>query len=187
MLKGKVFYPVLVLALLLYGCAARIHSFTDDATSARIERMSGNRLAGGMWRLELDAQRHEKGRQVSYSLFVVYSGPVFAAIEPGKTLALTIDGRKIGIEGSGSAGHRDVILPGLVEETAFYHDIDRQLIHEITYAQRVTVEVRGTSFVLQRHFKERNFTSFRAFYENIVSRDAPSGNLPHHGALRVAP
>jgi len=185
MYRGKAIFPIALLAFHLCGCAATIHSFTDDSTKASIVRMGGNRLAGGLWRLELDAQRHEKGGRVSYSLFVVYCGPGFITMEPGKSLVLTIDGRKAAIEGSGSARHREPIMPGLVEETSFYHDINRELIREIAYAHHITVEVRGMNSVLQRHFTERNFISFRSFYEDIASKDAHSDSLPYEGAQRI--
>ena len=166
------------MVLILCGCTATIRSFHDEATKASIVRLSGNRLAGSIWRLELDTQRHEKAGRISYSLFVVYSAPLLVTIEPGKTLALTIDGRRTEFEGSGSTRHRVLVSPGLVEETAFYHDIDRERIREIAYAHQIIVEVRGSNSVIQRHFTERNFNSFKMFYEDIVSRDVATEEQP---------
>lgn len=178
MFEGKTLIAFSLMTVVLCGCAASIHSFTDNATSARIVRMSGNKLAGSIWRLELDAQRHEKDGQASFSLFVVYSGPGFLAIEAGKSLVLTIDGRRTEVAGSGSARHREVLSPGLVEETAFYHDIDKELIRQIAYAKRITVEVRGANSVIQRHFEEKNFAIFKEFYTDIVLKDISSNGIP---------
>ena len=176
----------MVIALFLCGCTATVHSFNDGKTNAHVERMNGNRLSGGVWRLELDAQRYEKAGQATYSLFVIYSGPGFVAIESGKSLSLTIDGRRAEIDGSGSARHREFVLPGLVEETAFYHDIDTEMIREIAYAHEVTVEIKGTNSVLQRYFKEKNFSNFQLFYENIVIKDASRKSTSPLDAKRVA-
>jgi len=173
---------IVLMAFFLCGCAATIHSFHNETNNVRIVRMSGNKLAGGIWRIELDVQRHEKKGRHSYSLFVVYSGPGFVTIESGKSLSLIIDGRRTDIEGGGSVSHRGFILPGLVEETAFYHDIDKGLIREIAYAHQITVEVRGTKAVIQRRFKELNFINFKTFYEDIVLKDPASNSLPHENA-----
>ncbi len=163
-------------AFYLVGCAATFSSFTDESTKAHIVRMTGNRLSGGLWKAELDAQRYEKDGLISYSLFVVYSGPVFLNIEPGKSLTLLIDGKSIAIEGSGSARHRLFISPGLVEEIAYYHNIDKDLVRSIADANHVTVEVRGTKSVLERSFKKKNFNNFKAFYKNYLEKDMVSNN-----------
>ena len=167
---------IAIAAFYLAGCAATFSSFTDESTKAHIVRMKGNRLSGGLWRAELDAQRYEKDGLISYSLFVVYTGPLFLNIEPGKSLTLLIDGKSIAIEGSGSERHRLFISPGLVEEIAYYHNIDKELVRSIADAKHVTVEVRGTKSVLERSFKKKNFNNFKEFYRNYLEKDMVSNN-----------
>ena len=176
MIRWKILLCTLLIALLLYGCAATISSFTDETTRAHIVRMSGNRLSGGIWKVELNAQRYEKDGQVSYSLIMVYTGPLFLIIEPGKSLTLAIDDKNIEIEGSGSERHRELISPGLVEEITYYHNLDKELIRNIAYAHQVTVKVQGTKGMLERYFKKKNFSNFKKFYESSGEKDTTTDN-----------
>jgi hypothetical protein len=166
MSKWKASLCIALAALYLSGCAATISSFTDETTRANIVRMSGNRLSGGIWKVELNAQRYEKDGRISYSLIMVYVGPLFLIIEPGKSLTLAIDDKNIEIEGSGSERHRELVSPGLVEEITYYHNLDKELIRNIAYAHRVNVKVQGTKGMMERYFKKKNFSNFKKFYES---------------------
>ncbi len=149
-------------------------SFFDQESRAQISRMSGNRLSGGLTSVELNGQRFDKGAGLSYSLIVVYSGPTFIGIGEGKTLVLIIDGQRLEVAGSGSEKGRTTLSVGLIEEKAYYHDIDPDLIRMLAYAREVEVEIIGTRKTLNRHFKEKNFTNFRRFYDLHVNRGTGS-------------
>jgi len=164
----------MILLVLSAGCSPTMVSFFDQDSRAQISRMSGNRLAGGLTSVELNGQRFDKGEGLAYSLIVVYSGPTFIGIGEGKTLVLVIDGRRLEVAGTGSGRNRTTLSVGLIEEKAYYHDIDPDLIRTLAYAKEVEVEIIGTRKTLNRHFKEKNFTNFREFYELHVKRGAGS-------------
>lgn len=160
----------IVVNLFLSGCAAPFTSFTDESTTAHIVRMNGDRLAGGISSIQLNAQRFEKEGKVSYSLFIVYSGPTFLIIGPGKSLVLIIDGARHEISGGGSEQHRNVISIGLVEETAYYHDLEPELFYRIASAKKVDVEVHGSDSVVTRSFKKKNFSKFKVFCDLYMDK-----------------
>lgn len=153
---------------LVFGCSATITAFFDEDTSAGFVRMQGNRLAGGITNVELNAQRFEKNDLPSYSLILVYSGPMFLNIGMGSTLILHIDDTPFELSGSGSQLYRTVVSIGLVEEKAFYHDIDPTLFQLLAHAREVTIEIHGEKTVLERHFNYRNFQGFQKFYDLYV-------------------
>jgi hypothetical protein len=162
--------------LLLSECAAPFSTFKDEGSNADITRMNGNRLAGGMSFVELNVQRFQKEGMISYSLIVRYAGPTFVNIEPGKSLALIIDGLGKEIDGNGSKGHRNIVSLGLVEEIAYYHNVEPDLVRQIAYAKQVDVEIHGSARLLKRYFNKKNFSKFKAFcelYLNDKTLDAP--------------
>ncbi len=167
----------MLLLVLISGCAPAITSFTDQTTNARIVRMNGNRLAGGLTGVELNAQQFEKDGILTYSLVVKYTGPTFIHIDPGQSLILTIDGTRYELQGRGSDQNQRQISIGLVEEKAYYHDLERDLFHRLAYAGDVEVEIRGTQKTLNRSFKKINFTNFKEFYDHYVSLQIPSQAL----------
>ena len=161
-------FTFMILFLLSAGCAATTVSFFDQDSQAYISRMRGNRLAGGITTVELNGQRFDKGGSPSYSLIIVYSGPTFINIGAGKTLVLIIDGQRFEIPGQGSEKNRTTLSIGLIEEKAYYHDLAPDLVRMLAYSREVEVEITGSSKVLNRHFKEKNFINFREFYELYV-------------------
>jgi hypothetical protein len=130
--------------------------------------MSGNRLAGGIANVELNVQRHSLGGRASYSFMILYAGPTSIEIIPGSSLILTIDGDHVALDGDGSLQYREFILPGLLEEKAFYHNIDPALIRRICEAREVEVEVIGSYKTLKRAFSKRNFSHFNDFCRDYV-------------------
>jgi len=164
----------IVLFMIITGCAATITSFTDKDTNAHITRMRGNRLSGGFTSVELNAQRFEKNDAPTYSLIIVYSGPTFISIDSGKTLSLFIDGNQHDLQGKGSSQNRNTISIGLVEEKAYYHEVDPGLIRSLAHAKEVEVEIHGAGKVLKRHFKAKNFFAMREFYDLFVAGSAGS-------------
>lgn len=164
----------IIISLLFPGCAARVNSFMNKDSNSNIARMSGNRLAGGLTTVELNAQRFDKGGNLSYSLIIIYSSPTFINIGSGKTLILIIDGQRLEIPGRGSENYRSLVSIGLIEEKAYYHDVDPELIRRLAYAKEVEVEIIGTSKIVNRHFKEKNFINFREFYDLYVNRHTGS-------------
>jgi hypothetical protein len=170
---NKLFLFILM-NIFLSGCASHFISFTDESSNATIVRMNGNRLAGGMSSLELNAQRFEKEGQISYSLFIRYSGLFFLNIDQGKSLLLIIDGQPTQITGSGSNGRRNYISIGLVEEVAYYHNIEPDLIRKIAYAKQVEIEVQGSTTVLKRYFKTKNLLIFKEFYNSYMEKTTGS-------------
>jgi hypothetical protein len=162
--------------LFLSGCAAPFSTFKDEGTNATITRMNGNRLAGGISFVELNAQRFEKEGILSYSFIVRYAGPSFINIEPGKSLVLSIDGLSKELAGSGSKGHRNIVSLGLVEEITYYHNLEPDLIRQIAYAKQVDIEIQGSAGLLKRYFNKKNFLKFKAFCELYLNNkpiDAP--------------
>lgn len=160
-------------AVFLAACTPRIDSFTDPASSAGFLRMRGNRLSGGISTVELNAQRFVKASATSYSLAVVYRGPGRLGIGPGATLALTVDDEVVELDGRGSGDACIVISPGVVEETAYYHNVDLSLIERIAAAREVGVEVRGKDTTLRRHFTRRNFEAFLDFVARVKAAGPP--------------
>lgn len=156
------------------GCSSSLVSFRDGASSADIVRMRGSRLAGGLCFVALNAQRFEKAKTVSYSLFVVYAGPTFLNIDNGRSLVLDIDGQRQELSGQGSERHRAIVSLGLVEEKAYYHDIDPDLIRRLAYAKKVEVMVLGSQDAVRRKFKVEHFRDFRKFYDYATERVASS-------------
>ena len=176
---GKIlFHPMntiasyILILFLMSGCASPFTSFTDEETKNHIVRMNGNRLAGGITSLELNAQQFSKNNQITYSLFIVYAGPIFLNVGPGKTLTLIIDGQRNEIDGSGSEKHRNVLSLGLVEEVAYYHDLEPSLIKRLAYAKEVEVEVQGSAKTLKRYFKKKNFSRFKEFCDLYMDKTA---------------
>lgn len=157
-------------ALFFSGCAAPFANFKDKDTNADITRMNGNRLAGGISYVELNAQRFEKDGIISYSLLVRYAGPIFINIESGKSLVLIIDGLSKEIGGTGSNGHRNILSLGVVEEIAYYHNLEPDLMKQIAYAKKVDVEIHGSAGSLKRYFNTNNFLKFQAFCELYVNK-----------------
>ncbi len=166
--RMAILFSCLLCVSLVSGCSATITTFFDEDTNAGFVRMKGNRLAGGITNVELNAQRFEKNDRPSYSLILIYSGPVFLNIGVGSTLVLRIDDTRFELSGSGSERYRTVVSVGLVEEKAFYHDVDPTLFKLLAHAREVTIEVHGEKTVLERHFKSRNFQGFKKFYDLYV-------------------
>jgi hypothetical protein len=165
----------LLITLFLTSCASHLISFRDEETNAYITRMRGNRLAGGFTSVELNAQKFEKEGNLSYSLIIVYSGPAYLNIDPGKSLVLIIDGERHEITGSGSGKHREFVSFGLVEETAYYHDIDPDLIRRISQAKKIDVELHYSTKALKRYLTTKNINRFKEFYNTyIVNNKGPS-------------
>jgi len=138
--------------------------------------MNGNRLGGGITSVELDAQRFEKGNVPSYSLIVIYSGPTFINIDPGESLILIVDGKRYEFQGNGSDQNKNIISIGVIEEKAYYHDLEPDFFRILAYAKEVEVEVHATRNIMNRHFKKNNFTNFKEFY-NLYVKDQ-TGLLP---------
>lgn len=168
---GNILVCLLLVCLTLSGCGARIVSFTDKYTRAKIMRMNGNRLAGGITSVELNVQRFEKGDNSSISLIVVYTGPFFLNLEAGNTLTIIMNGARINLFGAGSMGYREHVSLGLVQETAYYHDVDPELLKRIAFAEEVYVEIQTNSKVIRRHFNNNNFNNFRKFYQVLTQID----------------
>jgi hypothetical protein len=154
---------LLIAVLLLPGCAGNFITFKDPDSNANITRMNGNKLSGGITSVELNAQRFEKQGQVSYSLFVRYLGPALIEIPPGETLFIIIKEQHKGISGRGSKGNRHPLSIGLVEEVAYYHDLDPRIIRMIADAEEVQVEVKGSTGKVERYFNKKNFLRFKEF------------------------
>ena len=162
----------ILMLFFMLGCASSFTSFTDEETKNHIVRMNGNRLAGGISSIELNVQQFTKDNLTSYSLFIVYSSPVFLNIGPGKSLTLIIDGQRNEIAGSGSDKHRNIVSLGLVEEIAYYHDLEPSLIKRLAYAKEVEVEVQGSTKTLKRYFKKNNFSKFKEFCNLYMDKTA---------------
>jgi len=88
-------------------------SFTDKSTTSHIVRMCGRQFGRGISSIEINVQRFGNEGNVSYSLFIMYSGPTFFIIEAGKSLVLIIDGQRIEIYRDRSEQYRNVISIGL--------------------------------------------------------------------------
>lgn len=170
--KRAIFF--LIIIFLMIGCSSQIISFKDNNTGAEILRTRASRLVGGISFVTLNAQRFEKGDDISYTLFVVYAGPSFLNIESGRSLVVSIDGQRHEFTGKGSSDHRTVVSLGLVEEKAYYHDIDPNIIRKLAYAKKVEIVVKGSSDSVKRHLNGSHIATFREFYDYSVERVAVS-------------
>ncbi|MGD0209807.1 MAG: hypothetical protein ABSC14_02360 [Desulfomonilia bacterium] len=167
---NKIILGIIIILFFITGCGHHTfyYIFTDKGTDAHFVRMRGNKLSGGICLIELDAQRFEKKDQVSYSLFIVYAGPFFINIKSGKSLVLIIDDQRHEISGKGSESHRNIVSPGLVEEKAYYHDIEPDFMRKLAYAKKIEVEVIGSTDVIKRYFEEKNLSNLKEFYNHYT-------------------
>jgi len=172
----RYFIIIGILSFTMSGCSASITNFKDELTGADIVRMSGNKLGGGLGRIELNAQRFEKDGVPSYSLMIVYAGPAYINIEQGQTLFITVDEARNVLNGSGSGKHRFFVSPGLVEETAYYHDVRPDIICEIAYGNCVEVMIHGLKSDISRVFSKRNFKAFQSFLDICSEKDRRLAN-----------
>jgi hypothetical protein len=173
MMVNRILTVLLIsVALFMNGCA-RIASFRDDSTGADIIRLTGNKLTGhGIARVELNVQQYGKKGTFTYSLIVVHAGPQYLDIPEGPSLVVEIDGIRKGISGRGSERHRVFVTPFLVEETAYYHDIDPGLIQSIASAKQVRIEVHGSQGVVRRDFSKINFNKFKEFLDKCSGKSS---------------
>jgi hypothetical protein len=159
----------LTIVFLLTGCGhTTLSIFTDRETNAHIVQMNENRLSGGISYVALDAQRYEKEGQISYTFIIKYQGLSFINIDAGKSLVIIFDGQRNELAGRGSEKYRGIVSLGLVKETAYYHDIDPDLIRKLAYAKKIVVEVHGSTDALTRYFNEKNLSNLKEFYDHYV-------------------
>lgn len=170
MKMNKIILCIIITLFFITGCGhnAFYYIFTDKSTDAHFVRMRGNRLSGGICLIELDAQKIEKKDQISYSLFVIYEGPFFININPGKSLVLIVDGQHYELSGRGSESNRNILSVGLVEEKAYYHDIDPDFIRHLAHAKKIEVEILGSTSVVKRHFNEKNLSNLKEFCDHYI-------------------
>ena len=162
----------LTILFLVAGCGHTSYFiFTDEETDAHFVRMHGNRLSGGLEFVALNTQRFEKRGHISYSLFIEYQGLNYINIDSGESLVIIIDGQHNVLEGKGSASHRYMILPTLVYEAAYYHDVEPEFIRKLAYAKMVEIEVHGSTYVLNRQFEEKNISRIKYFYDHYVNAE----------------
>jgi hypothetical protein len=162
----------LTILFLITGCGHNYYViFTDEETNAHFVRMHGTRLTGGFDFVALNTQRFEKRGHISYSFFIEYQGFSYINIDSGGSLAIIIDGQRNEFEGKGSKSHRDRILPTLVHETAYYHDVEPDFIRKLAYAKYIEIEVHGSTYVLNRHFEEKNRSGIKYFYDHYVDTE----------------
>ena len=58
--------------------------------------------------------------------------------------------------------------PGLVEEKAYYHDIEPDFMRKLAYAKKIEVEVIGSTDVIKRYFEEKNLSNLKEFYNHYT-------------------
>jgi len=166
--KGKIILS-LTIFFLITGCShTYYYIFTDEETNAHFVRMHGNSLKGGYDFVALNIQRFEKRGRISYSLIIEYQGISYINIDSGESLVIIIDGQRNEFEGKGSESHRYMIFPTLVNETAYYHDVESDFIRKLAHAKKIEVEVHGSSYVLNRYFEEKNLIGIKYFYDHYV-------------------
>lgn len=162
----------LTILFLIAGCGHTSYFiFTDEETNAHFVRMHGNRLTGGLEFVALNTQRFEKRGHISYSLFIEYQGLSYINIDSGESLVIIIDGQRNGFEGKGSESHRYMVLPTLVHEVAYYHDVEPDFIRKLAHAKKIEIEVHGSTYVLNRHFEEKNISRMKYFYDHYVDTE----------------
>ena len=165
---SKIFFS-LTIFFLIAGCGHATYSFFNNRkTNIHIVRMNGNRMAGGIYYVALDAQRYEEGDKISFSLIIKYQGPLFINIDNKKPLVIIIDGQRNELIGKGSQDHQDIVFIGSVIESAYYHDIKPSLIKKLAYAENIVVEIHGSTNTLTRYFNEKNLSNFKEFYHEYV-------------------
>ena len=56
----------------------------------------------------------------------------------------------------------------LVEEKAYYLNIEPDFIRKLAYAKKIKVEVLGSTDVLKRYFEEKNLSNMKEFYHHYT-------------------
>lgn len=156
-------------SVLAAACSHHVITITPPGSEARIIRMVGNRIPGGIDTVEFNAQRFAKGAESSYSLIVVYRGSKPPGIGPGKTLRITLDDTSYEFTGNGS--QRSTIIPGVVEETAFYHDIDPSILIRLAGTKTAAIEISGRARTITRRLTAKNLKAFNDF---MIRQGMPS-------------
>lgn len=167
---------LLALLVLFCGCAGMgsTKEITDDFTGNRIARLTYNPLAGSSLiddaqvRFNLNKTTCEDGK-TSFSVVIVYLGNTmsgWAFIPEGETLRLLVDGERVALSGTGSAGAREVQSQN-VQEVAVY-PISVDTLRKIANANEVRVRLEGTRRNTERHFSEANFKNVREFVDTYV-------------------
>ncbi len=117
-----------------------------------------------------------KSGNPEYLFIVQYEGPDWIFIEPGESLVLLADGKRIGFIGEGSSNQRK-ILSGYkntaVEELAFY-PVKLKTLKKIANSSSVILKVVCQSSNYQRCFTTANFS----FLKSFISETAGQKNQP---------
>ena len=112
--------------------------------------------------IALNAGRMEtKDGKKSYNLVIVYSGSDWLFIRSGESLIFLIDGKRLGLSGPGSSGHRDVRRYGGITELAFY-PTTLETIKRIAVAKIIEIKIIGKYYITGR-FYQSNFDNFKRF------------------------
>jgi len=163
---------LVVLCLVLVGCAPSTHFIKDDFDNYTIHRMKGNQLVNSefwdMYRFDIDLQKFEQEDRISYSLIARHVGTEWLFIEEGETLILLVDGERTGFSGDGSSSHREVTDGGRVEEKAWYN-ISPGQIKQIIEAKEVRVKLKGKTWNREGIFRPSGIQAFRTFYTEYIA------------------
>ncbi len=122
--------------------------------------------------LDLGASFADVDGQRNYWLRATYGGEEFLLVEPGESLVLWLDGRRLGLTGDGSVENRSRDSNGERRstpcvETAHYF-VTADVLERIADAQEVEVELRGTQDSIRGRFASRNREVFREFVARFI-------------------
>lgn len=173
--------------VLLNGCFYAVTTTTDDFNQITTTRMKNNRLPwieSGLTTVELNVVWRDHPVDSRFgkillaadlpatTLTLVLSVTTFTwlFIEKGESLIFLLDGKRMALKGSGSAGARDVLPYGgaaSVLEIAAYK-ITPQQLYQLARAGKVRVKIVGSKRNLKSRLNEINQQRFRDFYEQHV-------------------
>jgi len=168
----KKYFIQLAGLLLVAGCAMQapeISTYYDPVMGDRTDLLSDNLLdTPGQPRelVYLNASRVWKNyNQSTYYLEVSYMARTevgYLEIPPGQTLTITIDGKPVKLDGSGSMNMRKPYKKELVRENALF-PVSKKVLQNIAAGQQVKVQIKGDKGVIERQFAKENIDRFRKF------------------------
>src|SRR3954464_9650016 len=151
--------------LFITGCAMQapeVSTYYEPVMGDRTDLLSDNLLdTPGQPRelVYLNASRVWKNYHESmYYLEVSYMARTevgYLEIPPGKMLTVTVDGKPLKFDGTGSMNMRKPYKKELVRENALY-PVTKRTLQSIAAAQQVKVQIKGDKGVIERQFAKEN-------------------------------
>ncbi len=177
----KHFAFFIIIISLFFGCASSYNSYgvdtiKDEFDGYTIKRMHGNIifdnsfLPNNIVCFNPQSFTDIKGN-INYQLYIEYSGKEWLFIEPGETLVLLVNGKRIGLNGYGSRDHRIVLdnHPEMKVREIVVFEATKEILKNIANANTVKFKLVGASRDVQMELTSEQINNFLKFvvYLNI--------------------